>query len=140
MLQFVTKTKDARNRIKIMFFSASFPNSLTQDHEISILLMSWQELSEKDSENMYPTKSKSLCCSLYTTEHSHFLPIDLITFFSLYIPLPLILHFSSPAKKPFRTPVCTHDVVENVFPSFHPIQIVVKLHEHGYGKSSRRKP
>lgn len=55
----ITQTKDSRNRIQTMFVSASVPNSLSQKYEISILLMSGQELSEEDSENVYPTKSKS---------------------------------------------------------------------------------
>lgn len=47
------------------------------------------------SERPPHTKSKSFCC-LSTTKHSHSLRIDHIMFFSLCIPLPLILHFSSP--------------------------------------------
>lgn len=83
-------------------FSASVPNSLSQNYEISVMLKSGQELSEKDSQNVYPTKSKSKSVSLHTTEHSHPLSIDLIIFSSLYIPLPLILHFSSPVEEALR--------------------------------------
>lgn len=124
-------------------FSASVPNSLSQNREISIMLMSGQELSKKYSQNVYPTKSKSFWRrSTYHRAFSSSLHWSHnLLLLVLYIPLPLILHFSSPVEEALRNSGMYMYIWRRgkYIPFIPPIQIAVRLQEHGYETSSRRK-